>query len=70
MVVEGAPGETPRSLAIEVIERPGSGRRSRAARMISSVATVGRPPMRPRARAAARPSLVPMTMSSGHAKNR
>jgi hypothetical protein len=37
------PGETPSSLAIEVIERPGSGSRSRAARMASSVATLGRP---------------------------
>ncbi|MEU6293948.1 hypothetical protein [Streptomyces erythrochromogenes] len=34
-------------MAIEVIERPGSGSRSRAARMISSVATLGRPPTRP-----------------------
>ncbi|MFD3838843.1 hypothetical protein ACFWWC_21685 [Streptomyces sp. NPDC058642] len=41
-------------MAIEVIERPRSGSRSRAARMISSVAILGRPPTRPQARAAAR----------------
>lgn len=42
----------------------GLGSMSRAARMISGVTTLGRPPMRPRARAAARPSRVPETISS------
>lgn len=47
-----------------MIEFAGLGSMSRAARMISGVATVGRPPTRPRARAASRPSRVPETISS------
>src|SRR3954453_21935209 len=42
----------------------GLGSMSRAGRRMSGVMTVGRPPTRPRARAAARPSRVPETMSS------
>jgi hypothetical protein len=49
---------------MEVMECAGLGSRSRAAAMISGVATTGRPPVRPRSRAAARPSRVPATMSS------
>ena len=57
--VQRVPGETPNTFAIDVIERPGSGSTSRVALMTSSVATVGRPPTRPRARAAAKPSRAP-----------
>lgn len=54
----------PSSRAMVVTLASGLGSMSRVARMISAVTTVGRPPMRPRARAAARPSRVPETMSS------
>jgi hypothetical protein len=49
---------------MEVMLVSGFGSMSRAARMISGVMTLGRPPTRPRARAEARPSRVPETMSS------
>jgi len=42
----------------------GLGSKSRAARMISGVMTLGCPPKRPRARAAVTPSRVPETISS------
>jgi hypothetical protein len=58
------PGLTPSSRAIAVTLASGLGSMSRAARTISGVTTLGRPPTRPRALAAVRPSRVPETISS------
>src|SRR5512142_1797707 len=58
------PGLTPSILAMEVMEASGLGSMSRAARILAASITVGRPPTRPRARAAASPSRVPETISS------
>ena len=63
VVVEGARGDA-EQFGNRGDGAAGVGQQVAGGADVSSVATVGRPPTRPRARAAAKPSLVPMMMSS------
>lgn len=65
----GAPGLRPSSLVMEVIEYSGLVSMSRASRIRLELTTLGRPPTRPQARAAASPSRVLATMNSAGAAN-